>query len=395
MFFKKVFVLLMLVFFALTAAFLVIEIGLRFYQFLGENSHLGVKPYRTNLEWIEHPDIGKVFFAPNQQGWLVTPSGEYLSFLKINSIGLNDDEHRISKPKNTYRILFLGDSFVASVQTPREKTFFKQIEKNLNKIPSEKQVETIALGLGDTGTAQQYLALREIGIKYKPDLVVHMFLTANDLKNNSQALMQDPYKPYFILDNGKLKLLPHQQYSQRKMAKFRDLIKQLYFIEFLLSIRQNIQERNKNASLDYPVDYHTYDKKYSKEYLDSWTITQKLILESKKLTEKNSGKYILVTLANNEQVNKNLWDQLLRTYPKMQDRKLDLEKPDKLIFEFCFKEKLNCLSLLPDFKQYLEKNPTETTHYKIDGHWNQNGTNVAAKSLFIYLDGFLKKTTFQ
>lgn len=380
----------MMFFFSLILGLLILEATLRFYQFLGENSILGIKPYKTTLKWIENPRIGKVFFAPNKKGWFVTPSREYRSFIHINSLGFNDDEHSVNKPANTFRILFLGDSFVASVQTPRDKTFFKQIEKQLNQESKSKKFETIALGLGDTGTAQQFLALKEIGLKFKPDLVVHMFLTANDIKNNSPTLMQDPYRPYFTLDSkGNLKLLPHQQYSKRPGADIKDLIKKSYLVELLLFFRQNIQERNKNTSSDYPIDYHVYDKKLNKDYADAWNITQMIILESRNLVEKNDGKYILVTSANNEQVNKSLWEELKKTYPKMSQANMDLKNPDKLILGFCKKEKLNCIQLLPGFEKFIKKNPNTSTHYRVDGHWNQIGTDTAAKSLFNYLKGFI------
>lgn len=386
MIFKKILLSLVLVFLSLLIGLLSLEGGLRFFQFLGENSIFGIKPYKTTLKWIENPKIGKVFFAPNQKGWFVTPYKEYFNIIKTNSAGFNDSEHAINKPKRTYRILFLGDSFVASVQTPMEKTFFKQIEKRLNKNSKGLKYEVIALGMGDTGTAQQYLTLQEIGIKYKPDLVIHMFLTANDIKNNSFNLMQDPYRPYFNLDKkGEIKLQPHLQYSKRGNSKIKDTVKEIYLVELLLSIRQNVQEREKNSSLDYPVDYHVYDKQYSKDYKGSWEVTKKLIVATKNLTEKNNSIYTLVTLANNEQVNKNVWEELKKTYPKMQNENLDLKKPDKLISEFCNKNQVNCLHLLPDFEKFVDNNPNARTHYKIDGHWNQIGTNIAAETLYNYI----------
>ncbi len=392
--FNKTLFSLLILFSSLLLGLLFIEAGLRIYQFLGENSIFGIKPYKTTLEWIEHPLIGKVFFAPNQRGWFVTPSREYFNFLETNSVGLNDEEHSIKKSLNIYRILFLGDSFVASVQTSRNKTFFNQIEEKLNKESKDKKFEVIALGLGDTGTVQQYLALKEIGIKYKPDLVVHMFLTANDIKNNSPTLMQDPYRPYFVLDSkGNLKLLPHQQYSKRPNAGIKDVLKKSYLIELLLSLRQSNQEKNKNASLDYPVDYHVYDKKFNNEYLASWKVTQKLILETRNLVEKNSGEYILVTLANNEQVSSGIWEELKRTSPKMLEVNLDLRKPDKLISEFCEKEKISCLRLLSTFEKFARKNPDIPTHYRIDGHWTQAGTDIAASSIYNYLKGFVNEET--
>lgn len=385
--------LTLLILFGLIFALLLSEFLLRIYYYLGENQLLGLKPSRTTLKWIDYPRVGKVLFDPNSQGWFVTPSKEYYNFIKINSQGFYDSEHSFNKPEGVYRILFLGDSFVASVQTPLQQTFFKQVEKTLKRF-NDKKNEVIALGMGDTGTAQQLIALQEIGLKYQPDLVIHMFLTANDIKNNSPTLQKDPYRSYLIatkVDNYKqslkfslssnYKLLPPQRYSERSNSKLKEKVKKLRIVELFLQTRQKYLEYKTNKLLDYPVDYHVYDKNYSKDYEEAWNITQKLIIESKRLVEESGGKYILVTLANNEQVNKDIWDGLKKTYPKLAEANLDLEKPDKIIKQFCEENQIGCLQMLPHFKEYVSRNPTTPTHYRFDGHWNQIGTDLVAKFL--------------
>lgn len=369
-------------FLSIFVALFIIEISLRIYQYLGEKQFLGLRPSRITLTWIEDPDIGKVILKPNSSGFMVTPSKEYFNFIRVNKEGFYDESHELKKPENTYRILFLGDSFVASLQTPLNKTFFKQLETNLNQKNLEKKIEVIAIGMGDTGTAQQYIALKKIGLKYNPDLVVSMFLTANDFKNNSPILQKDPYRPYFVLDeSGNLKLLPHPQSSKKRNSVVKNWFKNLRIVEFALQIRQKFLEYRANHKVDYPIDYHVYDNNYNKDYSDSLEVTKKLILAEKNIVEEAGGKYILVTLANNEQVNNLVWGGLKISYPNMAKADLDQQKPDKELKKFCDDQKLDCLQMLPTFLDFAKNHPNLSTHYHLDGHFNQLGTDIATKFL--------------
>ena len=189
--------------FGVFLAFTLLEVTLRAYYFLGEKQLFGLEPTRTTIEWEDDNILGRKLKA-NQSGWLVSPSSEYFTWIDINSAGWHDSEHLKDKQKEVYRILIIGDSFVENFQVPLEHTFFKQLEKNLNQKTKGKKLEVITMGLGDSGTAQQYLVLKNHGLAYKPDLVLHLLFTGNDIKNNSLALQKDPHRPYFKLVDGKL-----------------------------------------------------------------------------------------------------------------------------------------------------------------------------------------------
>lgn len=361
---------------------LVIESLLRGIEFLGQNQLLGLKPMRTSLVWVEDPQIGKFLLSPNSSGWFVTPTKEYFNFVKTNNEGFYDSEHAATKPNDTYRILFLGDSFVASLQTLLNDTFFKKLERQLNNLGFKKRIEIISMGLGDTGTAEQYIALKLLGLKYKPDLVIQMFLTANDFKNNSPVLQNDPYRPYFLIGkDGSLLEIPHLKRKDQKFYQIKEFIKQIRLVEFYLFARQNL-------SASSSADHQIYDEYYNKDLADSVLITEKLILATKDLVEKQNSKYIVTVLANNEQVNMTAWNQFKQIYHGLEMAKVNLEKPDNLVKKICQNNNLNCFFMLPFFKNFIQNNSQMKTHYLKDGHWNQTGTNLAAdfltESLLIY-----------
>lgn len=350
---------ILLIMFGLSMAFAATELGSRMlFQ-------------TSSLRWRDDPVVGRRF-VPNQRGKFVTHSGEYETEVIINSQGWRDSEHTFVKPENVFRILILGDSFVENMQVPLEQTFFKQLE--------EDDIEVIAMGIGDTGTAQQLIALEQHGLQYDPDLVIHMFFTGNDVKNNSLALMHDPHRPYFELHNDELTQIPSTTRTSNLDGKIKSFIKnKSRFVEMLLRFRQ--QRSRSVDSSDYPIDYHVYDQEYSNQYAEAWETTKALILKSKEITNSSGAKYILVTLANNEQVHNEVWGDLQTTYPALKTANINLEKPDQVLKEFCLEEKLDCHFMLPIFKDYISSNAGAVTHYKFDGHWTKAGTDLVANFL--------------
>jgi|GEM_PF-4118179 len=360
---------------------LIIEIGIRIYQKAADIRLFNLPPQRTTLRFYDNKIFGSALI-PNHEGWFVPHTKEYFTWVEVNSDGWPDIEHPVKKPENTFRIVILGDSFVENTQVALENRFFRKLEKMLNE-KLDKTIEIIAVGRGNTGTAQQYLILKNEINKYEPDLVIHMFLTANDIKNNSQKLQGDPYLPYYELDGGELKLIPHKLRNQRKAARVKEALKKARIVELLLQARQKYFEYKKHIKFDgFPLEYHVYEKDWSPDYQNAWELTKALIRVSRHETNKMGADYILVTLSNNEQVHKSVWEELKNTYPEMKNKEFDLEKPDKKIIDFCEKENLTCWQMLDTFKNYVKENPNKNTHNRLEGHWNQLGSDLAAKFLF-------------
>lgn len=379
----------LLTIFGACLALIIIELVLQLLAILGNHQLFGFKPQFSTITWQEDKSLGQVLLTPNQQGWFVTTSKEYFTWISTNDAGFYDFNHTKQKPANTYRIILLGDSFVANLQSPLNQTIASRIQSLLQIAIPDKKFEVIPIGMGDTGTAQQYLALKSIGLNYQPDLVIHLVLTANDFKNNSFALQNDPHRPYFILDNqANLATISAQP---RNDNAFKNFLKSSRLVSLFLATRQRLIELQAAKSAGYPIDYHVYDLNYTRDYQLAWAVTKRLIVESKLLTETHGSKYLLAVLANNEQVNLNLWADLNKTYPSLNAASLDLNKPDKLLQSFCLDQQLDCLFLLPEFKLFSGKNPTTPTHYRLDGHFTQPGVDLAASVISSYLKTYLLK----
>lgn len=116
---------------------------------------------------------------------------DYWTFSRANRWGFLEREPRASRSAQDgsnppCRILLLGDALVEGAQVPLEA----RVAVVLEKIAKEKlgrEVETIAIGYGDTGQANQLGYLRHFGGAIDFDLVVPV-VAANDFANNSPIL---------------------------------------------------------------------------------------------------------------------------------------------------------------------------------------------------------------
>src|SRR2546430_1564409 len=59
----------------------------------------------------------------------VCGSEEFEMKVKINSLGMRDREYSVEKPKGTYRILVLGDSYTFGSGVQADETYAKLLEK--------------------------------------------------------------------------------------------------------------------------------------------------------------------------------------------------------------------------------------------------------------------------
>ncbi|MGD9140459.1 MAG: GDSL-type esterase/lipase family protein [bacterium] len=103
----------------------------------------------------------------------------------INSKGLRDREFAYEKREGIKRIIVLGDSFTFGYGVQADETFSKVLERILNaEGGGDETWEVLNMGVGSTGTAQQYALFLREGIKYDPDYVVLCFCQANDYWDN-------------------------------------------------------------------------------------------------------------------------------------------------------------------------------------------------------------------
>jgi len=150
----------LLVFIGFIFAFLIVEIGLRFYF----NKTATIEPIGCKRE----DPIVHHGYKPNTMCRYKTK--EWDTEIRVNSQGLRNKEIGI---KNRFRALVLGDSFTAAESVDYEKTAVYLAEKKLNI--EGKNVEVINAGVPSYSPILEYLWLRGYGLELEPDLVILNF----------------------------------------------------------------------------------------------------------------------------------------------------------------------------------------------------------------------------
>ncbi len=155
--------------------------------------------------------------------------------IKINPQRLRDREYPFDKPKDTFRIIAIGECATFGMRVALEEAFVKQLEVILNErkpFANFQRYEVINAGLNQYDDLQKFYFLKKYGLKYHPDLIIF----SHDL-------------------SPKLWIEPRNSLRWLRLLVVR-IPKQLYSIRFLVSSIEDI--------IDRAWEYHL--KKYSDEY---------------------------------------------------------------------------------------------------------------------------------
>ena len=123
--------------------------------------------------YVRHKTLGWIF-KPNFNGYPeILKKINKVEHYQMNSQGLRDREYPFEKTENVTRIFCLGDSITMGSGASNDETYPKSLERYLNKASAGMGAyEVINGGIGDYNAYQEQLLLKEIGLKYNPDIVI-------------------------------------------------------------------------------------------------------------------------------------------------------------------------------------------------------------------------------
>lgn len=327
-------------------------------------------------------EIGLRFLTPTQlgfryiDGWFSHPR-EYMADWARNQLGCHDVDHG-PKPRDVRRVVLLGDSYVNASPMPIPRIPGQRLEHHLNA-RSDQAYEVISFGGGGWGQREELAVLREHGLAARPDVVITLFLSLNDVSDNSATLK-------------------HQDRQQRKDLKRRRpqqmLIRAgemplLFFrssvLNQLISHRLAHLLRDKTVGA-IPLPYFVYARHEDEPWRQAWQDTEELLLLTKQVAASAGARYVVVTASTPHGV----WgaqeglEQLMSAYPGMRELQWDLDKPDQRIERFCEANDIPFLALEPLFRiETVEKG--KRLHFGYDGHWNAEGNDLAAQYIADFL----------
>ncbi|MEK6901837.1 MAG: hypothetical protein AABX37_05815 [Nanoarchaeota archaeon] len=311
---------------------------------------------------------------PNKITWWCKT--EFCHSFTSNSDGFIDEEFSPEKKSNERRIFLFGDSFMEAFQVDQTNSTAHLLEKRMKEQNENNTVYNF--GVSNYGTAQYLLALLKYTPEYHPDVVIFTLLTQNDLRNVNPSLEPDKCRPFFLPEEDKLKYKPNPclPSATEKIVASSKIFR--YASKGLNLLKQSIYFK-RYGEYGIPLDFYVYNTQ-DKNFHQSFFITEQIILNAKAFTEKNGAKFLLVILTNPHQVDDTRWSSLQEQYPKMKTVEWDPLYPDRRLQEFCQRENIDCLFLLPHFREEFTQTK-EPLHFPKDGHWNERGHELAAEEI--------------
>ncbi|MDJ0845732.1 SGNH/GDSL hydrolase family protein [Crocosphaera sp.] len=336
---------------------------------------------------------------PGVSGWW---KHEGKGWVSVNKDGLRDKEYSKEKSENTFRIAVIGDSFAEAIQVNAEDTFWSLIERQLSQCQKfeNENIEVINFGVGDYGTAQEYMTLKHHVTQYSPDLVVLAVFTGNDIINNSKTLSPDErFSPFLVKKEGKYVF--DLSFKETETYRLRDsFTRKLVFstinksrvLQLLNEIRVSIKKRrqllgtetktNSEDMLQYLDFTPELYKNTDPSWQEAWNITEELIKLIQQETKSMNSDLLVVTLSNPAQVYPDA------SYREQYFGQSDIKNafyPEQRISNLGKQQKFPVLTLAPSFQAYADKNNTFLHGFDNtimgSGHWNESGHQLAGEMM--------------
>ena len=276
-----------------------------------------------------------------------------------------------------HKILILGDSFATHWETGF--SLYELLVKDLTPYG----VSLLDTAEGGFGPLDYLTQLRAFGPSYHPDTVLLFYYVGNDLTSvqyggDGWNRFKKYLKPW--LTRSRLFYFAanlREQWFQNhlKYEEAFHLAKERIINPWLL----DLSREKKNFVLDNVL-------MKTPENMQAWEKIEGLLGEIHWFCQKIHARLILVVIPHTAQINSSHFSFYKRLAFSVDERTLSTDKPQTLLGEFCRKEQILCLDLLPAFRAKREKE----FYRDNDDHFNREGFELAEKLVLDFLQQNVK-----
>ena len=367
--------------------FVLFSIGVCVALILSEITIRTVAPQRVSTgRSLVEPDEYLVYKLAKNQSVTYT-LGEFQVTEATNSIGLRDHEVGPKKP-TTYRVLGLGDSFSFASGVELEETYFKKLELSLSD-KWERNVEVVNGAVWGYSLLQEVRFLKKYGLQLQPDAAIIGYYVGNDFFD-SYDLFDEQGNPTVIVKDGDLvsRVVADDpnaiRYSTARIRAFLATHSHLYC--FLRERLSDVIVRLGLANPPPPPDFCA--KEFDEHLQKGWELNQRLLHEAADFTRARKLRLIVVILPAIYQVYPDMWYQEISRL-KIDSSLYDLEKPQRILREFCSQNQIECVDMLPALRRRQNE---RDLFYRVDSHPTPKGHHVMADSLAKYFSDHTIRT---
>lgn len=367
---KKFGARLLLILFSMSFALVLGEVGLRMIGFRQPM----ILPLSVRETYAKDPHATFLY-----RGYLPGTFEDFENVVTLNQFGFHDRDYEMNRPTpDTFRVMVLGDSYVASLSCPLEDIFHKQIETRLRKENPLNRggYEVIAFGVGHKSQQAELEWLQEFGPVYRPDIVLLVFFCGNDVMENSRSLEA---KAQVFGERYMKEMLPRKQAlfdrlmifpHSRVNGAFAEALT-THYCENLYRVVPGMKEEDFISP-----EMGVYQHPLPGEWQDAFARTD-VLLRTIRDECARQGATLLIGCLEGPQAVGDVSEHVLRD----EHEKIDFGQPARWLIGWCGTNGVPLCDLSPSLIDAGENK----VFWRHDGHLNVYGNHVVANPLYRFI----------
>ncbi|MET0152105.1 MAG: hypothetical protein ABW298_05810 [Candidatus Binatia bacterium] len=325
---------------------------------------------------------GQYRIAPNAEfvylGYLPGAVEDFANPVKLNSLGFHDRDYAPERPMPaTYRILVLGDSYVAAWEVPVEVTFHKRLEARLIEADPLRRssYQVIAFGQGRTAQETEIQWLQKYGALYHPDMVLLLFFCGNDFMENDPTTFAaaSRFGRHYIADVAPRKIRVFEELLLFPRSRLNGLLAEAA-AEYYAAHLNRFDPRVSRADLEDP-EIGIYRNPLPPEWPAAFDRTAKLLDVARHEAEAMHARFLLADLSGPQAMGavaeRVLWTQAA-------DPGFDYQRPERWVREWANSAGVPLVELGPPLAEIGRRK----VFWKHDQHLNPRGHAAVADLLY-------------
>ena len=305
--------------------------------------------------------------------------GEFQSLYGINKYGFRDGDYSQSKPRNTRRIIVLGDSMSMGAGVDLAESYSKALESKLNKSGSDLPIdEVMNMAINGYGPINYLGVLKEEAIKFEPDIVIVGAYMGNDARDTLSQIINQKYIT--------LRALPDETIPYSINQKLKENSKLwLFLLTKYYSWVQSYDINTKEVMFEdkyYEKAFYETHIEQSEDIKRSWLAIKDIYKEIDQLGKDNGFNVIFLGIPARHEILKDEWKVLKEEGYKVDNRLYTNPYSRAQFLNICETEDFSCLDLQTPLRSHRS---AEELFLGTDNHFSVIGHKVVADEILKYL----------
>jgi hypothetical protein len=320
-------------------------------------------------------------------GYLPGAVEDFANPVELNALGFHDRDYAAERPSaTTYRIMVVGDSYVAAWEVPLEETFHKRLEARLNHEDplGRGSYQVIAFGQGRSAQEQEIEWVRRFAPMYRPDVILYLFFCGNDFMENDPTTFGEASR---FGERYIAKVVPRKMRFFEKVLLFPRLrlngLLAEAMTEYYVEHMDRFDRAISRADLESP-ELGLYRNPLPSDYAAALDRTGKLLEVAGKEAAQLHARFALAGLSGpqiiGELAERRLWAQ-------KEDPAWDYQRGDRWIRDWAESHGVPYLEL----GRPLARTGRRRLFWKHDQHLNSSGHAAVAELLYPFLVGAARR----